>query len=394
MKYLLATILIIFTLSGCSTVSNDFVGSNDKQGIKKKVNKLKATKDKIKYAETIDWIKCNEEVGCENKGKIKKYRYVSDVKVTAKKIKKNGREYTEDISKRTKNRVHFKIDETELLGASGDELEEVWIGKFYSGDPFYHEDGEWYQIETATSTVEDYNDYVSPTSTDVLIGATDSYFSAAGDGSVDYRADVTPDQTAWDTARDATTGSNAYPTSDNNAVVFTFLDNKPGKRMIMYRGFFPFTSIPSEVYENATAASLFVYPTSVTSALGGLDYVVVCEGTQASVSTLTTADYDQAGDVAWSDTLDLSSGITIDEYNEWTLNATGIAALAATVKLGMREGNDMEDNYPGLPAEGQFPSNNMFVDFSEQTGTDKDPYLEITYVIGGDTQFIPMLMFN
>ena len=93
--------ILLFSLTGCS--SNIIVGAIDKY------KPLKATKDKILYNETVDWIEHKDDGSSVNNGKIKKYLYISDKKVE--------KEKGEDLSKRTYNAKFFKI-ENDLLGAT------------------------------------------------------------------------------------------------------------------------------------------------------------------------------------------------------------------------------------------------------------------------------------
>jgi len=124
----------------------------------KEEHKLKAPKEKIKQSKVIDYKECTEweePLGGEATSteavcltlvdkKMVKYDYVSDVEVPA--------EDGEDITRRTKNAKFFRKEV--LMGAEGGSTQ-VWEGRFYAGSPFEKEDdGKWYQVETATTTVE------------------------------------------------------------------------------------------------------------------------------------------------------------------------------------------------------------------------------------------------
>lgn len=91
-------------------------------------------------------------------------------------------------------------------------------------------------------------------------------------------------------------------------------------------------------------------------------------------------DYDQCGSVnnptEGATRVDIGD-ITISQYNSWTLNATGIEWIDKTgiTKLGTREGHDCIDSTVSAGGAG---GNNIIVFASEATGTDRDPYLEVT----------------
>ena len=105
-KFLL--IILLFSLTGCSQ-SVDILGGKKVKEKPVKVKKLKASKDKILKAETVnECIEWNDELkmDCKKTKKVKQYHYISDVKVGKQtykyKANKNSKEeiiLTEDLSK-------------------------------------------------------------------------------------------------------------------------------------------------------------------------------------------------------------------------------------------------------------------------------------------------------
>jgi hypothetical protein len=121
------------------------------------------------------------------------------------------------------------------------------------------------------------------------------------------------------------------------------------------------------------------------SAVSNLDddayaYVVVCELTLADNDAFADADYNDFGTTAWSDTLDIGDDITTSAYNDWTLNATGIAAIDKTgdTVLGFREGHDITDNAIGTATNG----NSLASKFRANAGMSTSPRLEVVHSAG------------
>ena len=317
---------------------------------------------------------------------IVKYLYVSETEVSAKTIKADEQEIKEDIRKRTKNAQIFPKGNNEF------------VGRFYAGEPFYKNAGndKWYQTETATTTAEEFSKQTKPNflarvkaffGMDVLADSGD-YYAGAGDGAI-YKVDSSSAgiQVTWDQAHDAATGSVAYPTSGNTSFyIYRVTDGFGGYTFYIWRAFFPIDTSSLGVEADITSATLYVHLDNKLNSTGD-GYIVVVQTSQADTTTLTTADYNQCGSVdnpptQGSATVDITD-ITNGQYQGLLLNETGRIWInkEGITKLGIREGHDCVDEYPandfdinGFTSAG---ANGMF--FSEQDGTDNDPYLEVTY---------------
>lgn len=99
----------------------------------------------------------------------------------------------------------------------------------------------------------------------------------------------------------------------------------------------------------------------------------------AATNDLVAADYNIAnwgsdryatdiGYAAWS----------ITSYNDFTFNATGIAAISKTgiTKIGARSAVDIDNGTPNWVSSGQY---RLQGDYADQTGTSQDPKLVVTY---------------
>ena len=107
--------------------------------------------------------------------------------------------------------------------------------------------------------------------------------------------------------------------------------------------------------------------------------------TPASDSSLAASDYNVAnwGGVAQATAITIASWVSDSStYNDFTLNATGLSNIS---KTGMtRFGTRLVSDLTNTAVSGWYNDNygaTVHVDFSETTGTSKDPKLVITYTI-------------
>ena len=371
--------------------------------------KLKAPKEKIIKSKEVDWI---EEVKDEegkptgetiNHGKITKYDYISDVEVaTSTMTVKDGKRekvITEKVERRTGNAKFFE---------NGEET----IGHFYSGTPFVKQDNKWYHSETATTSIDAYEeqtkpDLISRIKNLFIAQATEltPVYSAAGDGWVGQQ------QHSWDDCHDNTIGRDDVNWYD--ATVTTSLNGRvayySNNGYVIARAFHPIDTSGLGSGASVSAATLNLYVQSKADDYNdGKDYLVVVKTFQASNTTLARADYEDCGydsgtetggrakytPVEGSDQLDITS-IATSAYKAWTLNAIGRGWINLTgyTNLGMREGHDVEDSVIGASNE-----NNSYINTrtSEYANTASDPYLSVTYTAAAadDSGSQPVIWFD
>lgn len=201
------------------------------------------------------------------------------------------------------------------------------------------------------------------------------YANAGGDGSV-YN-DVAA---SWSTARNAATGTLAYP-ADDQATVYT---GPWGGTQYFRRAFLPHDTSAIPDNNEATAGALYIYVTGKGES-GMSSSICVVASTQASDTGLTTADFDACGTVELTARRAISD-LTVGAYNAFTLTVAGRAAInkGGFTKLCLRTAHDLDNT--------EVTGNKYsYVNFytSDRTGTTQDPYLEITYAevqrAGGDT---------
>lgn len=390
---------------------------------------VKAPAEKILHSQKI-----KDEQGND----VVKYLYASETEVTAETIKIDEREIKEDISKRTKNAQFFKkrglhspeglwsqdadtqegstaslrsdygangeangstapvaAEDNEAVAANESERE-VWVGRFYAGEPFYKDAGnnKWYQTETATTTAEEFSKQTKPGFLARIksffgmnaLADTENYYAGTGDGHV-YKSNVN-----WDTTHDGVEGSGAYYTGVYEEIGSRWLGYSVNSFNIT-RAFLPFNTSGLDDDAEILSAILKLYVYSVGNGDDdGYDWINVVQTSQADTASLVLEDYDQCGAInnptEGSTRKDLTTDFTLNAYNTFELNAIALNWIKKTVAdsytlLGLREGHDALDHpiKNGLP--GDYIIYNNFIDFytSERTGTSQDPYLEVTYTV-------------
>ncbi|MFZ2707526.1 MAG: immunoglobulin-like domain-containing protein, partial [Minisyncoccia bacterium] len=203
---------------------------------------------------------------------------------------------------------------------------------------------------------------VYPVTTDAIL----SYSSDIADGAV---GNYSPTN-SWSDSHDASVGaypctSSCGPTASNAQYSDT-----------IERLFVPFNTDALPDTANITGANLKLYSTYVNYAWDPNAYLVVVPTTQASPTALVLNDFDQSGTTELSARVNSANGtFTSPDWKTFALNATGIGSINLTgwTKIGLRSGYD-KDNVP--PTSG---FHSYAFRMSEYTGTDFDPYLEVTY---------------
>ena len=205
---------------------------------------------------------------------------------------------------------------------------------------------------------------------------TTNYYSNPGTGAttvdgVIQRGGVTEN---WATIRGASSGTAAYPSLANGNMV-DISDN-----LSLWTGFnrgiflFDTSSIPDTSVVNS--AKLYLYTTAKLNAHSSS--ITLCSSSPASNNNLVIGDYNISifGLSRYATDLTISSLIT-SSYNYFTLNSAGIASISLTgiTKLGVLISADF-DNLEPSKVNG---SSSVGIDFSDQTGTATDPYLEVNY---------------
>lgn len=311
---------------------------------------------------------------------------------------------------------------TKLVAVSeGEDPTLTLESRFYS-QPAYAQDadGSWRYLEYATTTEQAFRNRdmtLWKALTEMVVRTayadTASPFSEAGDGEVSA-FDIASNFgfsscslfDAWTPVRTAVTGSAEYTFASFD--VLTYGDNTYDGELDQSlcsaqidRGFLPFDTSTVSPSATISAVSLSVYVFSKQNGDNdGNDYITVSTSTQATHTSLTNNDYNDAGPLTMntaSEVIDSGerkdiTSISTGAYLTFTFNANGIAATkksgesstcSATTGitcLTLREGHDAAGDILAVGFPGTVTSSvNLYA--SEQTGTSNDPYLSVTYTV-------------
>jgi len=212
--------------------------------------------------------------------------------------------------------------------------------------------------------------------------ATLSVFADTGDGYVGNDAVA-----VYSTCRNAATGTGSSSTATNideslvcRAILF-------GGNYFISRGFFPFDTSALGSGATVTAAEFNLYIEVTAKFDTNTDSFCVVQTSQASTSSLTTADFD-AVNFTDGGARTIAGFSTANQYWPWSLNGTGLTWVNTTgySMLGLQSLLDINNTTPtGLnQLSGQ-------TYFSDNTGTSKDPYLTVTFTTPVTT---PNFFFN
>ncbi len=116
-------------------------------------------------------------------------------------------------------------------------------------------------------------------------------------------------------------------------------------------------------------------------------YIGITAGTPVSNTAIAASDFDNVGSTEFATGIDIDS-LTSSGYNNWSLNASGISAIAQSgiSKFAFREGHDINN------VANDFTSNSingLRVYAADNTGTSNDPKLVVEHQAPTSTSTVP-----
>jgi hypothetical protein len=194
----------------------------------------------------------------------------------------------------------------------------------------------------------------------------------------------------WTTIQQATDGTHASDTAttigDANMGMLGIRKRGSGNEGICrsHTGFD--TSAISTDDIVAAIAVIYVTTTATSSGTSPNNIILTDSSGIASNTAVTTADYDQIGDsvgapTKWSTGVAIS-GLSTSTYEEFSLNATGIAGIqkSGVTNIGWRHEADVTAD--ANPATG---IDYIVASSADETGTSQDPYLYVTHGASDDS---------
>lgn len=178
---------------------------------------------------------------------------------------------------------------------------------------------------------------------------------SAGNGYVsNYKFFAARNEAAWDEVISATGSTLGTAVNPSAAGYLALSDMGSGgdTHLYAYRSFFPFDcSSLSGATINSAVLRVYIVAKPDNDYSESL-YVVGT--TQASYSTLATSDWGTAGSTSFCDTQPSVASLTTSAYYEFTLNASGRAAIASgNGRLAIRLSGDFSSTLPATPGFSQ-----------------------------------------
>ncbi len=194
------------------------------------------------------------------------------------------------------------------------------------------------------------------------IATTTDFFPTAGNAQVGLA-----DTTSWATVRGASSGTNGM----SHTYMYAAGEQYSTGNWQIIRIFTPFDTSGIGGGQTISSATYNLYQDVADDNCTGSDHYAVIQTTQADSSTVANTDYPSVGTTEGATRI-----VPVDDqYNVWTLNATGIGFIQpnGTTFLGLRIDTDIDNTNPAVARH--------YCDFysSRQAGTTQDPFLEVVY---------------
>lgn len=209
----------------------------------------------------------------------------------------------------------------------------------------------------------------------VVGNTTSTFYPAAGaNAPVDGTVGLLAANQSWATKHDALTGDSADVNFNSDPKLRGGTVSDTWSSITRTAILFDTSSIPDT--DVISSATLSLKGTSIVDT--NFDQKAGIVGsTPAANNDITTADYDQFGTTRYASDIDLGS-LSGSAYNDFALNATGIAAISKTSysKFGVRLSSDIDNSPPAWVSSGQATFQFAAADTS---GTDSDPKLVVEH---------------
>lgn len=179
------------------------------------------------------------------------------------------------------------------------------------------------------------------------------------------------------------TGNYSDDTSIRQIVAYFTSTSTTDEYNNMGRGIFLFdtSALTASATISAVVMSIYGYTKTDTFTTPSTPDINIYTSTPTSNTALTGTDFSKLGTTAQCDTAITYANWTQDVYNDFTFNATGIGNVSKTgiSKFGTRNAN--HDVANSAPTWSSVKTGALRGYYSDNTGTDADPKLVITYTV-------------
>ena len=302
-------------------------------------------------------------------GEVVKYAYKTD-KIEDK--------VNEVVEKRTKHSRTVKVAE--------DNEKITYQLEVISGVPQYYEDekGEWYQADYGTT---DINTYSLETKGSVLANLFFPNKVYATEGT--FYPDADPETSTVDGHAGRTVAGETFNSIRNGAGNFaddfsTFLTSRLDAVSTtdmygeLYHSILLFDSSSLGASANISSSIFSGYSSGKTATLGETP-IHLAASTPASNTSIVNADYQQIGRTSFGSIT--YANLTASQYNDITLNASGLSNISKTgiSKFSLQLEWDINNNFTGTWSDTARTA--IDVRSAEAAGTSQDPKLVVTYTV-------------
>lgn len=323
---------------------------------------------------------------------VVKYAYNSGVKISTETSneaimqaqKSNLNIVGELINKRTKHSKTFATNN-----------KNKFVTEIISGTPQYYKDnkGEWWQADYATTTKELFDRQIQEKILGIFpvkkaLATTNTFYPDESTGNTTVDGNVTRGDVneTWATIIAGTGTEHADNVAQEYFAMLRTSSASPNFSHFK-RSFFLFdtSSIPDG--DTVNSATFSVYGSSKVNQNSSSPDINLYSSNPASNNDLVNGDLQNVGTAAFSTTITYA-GFSTTGYNDFTLNASGLANITKTgvSKFSLRNANyDVAQSVPTWNSASSVDG--FYGYFADETGTSKDPKLVVVY----STPFNPVL---
>lgn len=212
------------------------------------------------------------------------------------------------------------------------------------------------------------------------VGHTTSVYRpdpSTGATTVDGRAYRDVAGESWATIRSGAGNGHEDTTAEGRAAVIQAAGSS-NLYVQLSKAIFHFNTEPTPDGDDVSSVVLSFYVTEKSNAFATA--ITLTDASTAANNDIADSDYGNVGTTAYSSAVNIDS-ISTGAYNNWTCNATCIAAINKTgvTKIGMRVELDRANTTPTWTADGVSRINGRFADTADITS---DPILTLVHAAG------------
>lgn len=190
--------------------------------------------------------------------------------------------------------------------------------------------------------------------------------------------------TTYSLARDAATGTSASDTIASDAFITNY--KVSASSWYVRRGFFGF-NVSSVGSDTMSAVVFSICGSGDNFENVDTDGIEIVSGSPASNTALSTGDFDAIGSTSYATKLLSAWDKTINTYNNFTLDSTGISYVDGWSSVGFLVTRSTKDLSNTAPTGG----NACNCLYAETSSTTSDPKLVITHSAGGGGSLVPSM---